>query len=200
MKVRWETNTKTRVPCVNSCCAHRCGGPEPGSGGAASPGRDRRGERSFPPCCSRRTHRGCHAWRKAPPRSTWRAMIKFPPPPPLNTTPRTDPDLRVSGGPSDAQVVNKSATKTTFPHRIGLKSHLICFEKARQWGYGPLFLQTVYLWEVRGWREGGRARMIVKFAGFTWLPARIFKIKLILYNAEALYIYIYIFCFVFWCK
>lgn len=75
-----ETNINapnTQVPCVNSCCAHRFGEPALRPDAAASPGWERRAERSFPPSWSRRPHRRCHS-RRRPPLwtrwSTWRAM------------------------------------------------------------------------------------------------------------------------------
>lgn len=67
-----------QAPRVNSCCAYLFGGPERNTGRAASP-EERRRQSSFPPCCSRCSHRGrLHHDRKKAPlrlhRNTCRAM------------------------------------------------------------------------------------------------------------------------------
>lgn len=74
-----HTGKDPQAPCVNSCCAYLFWGLVLSSDRAALPGEERRELSSFPPWCSRRTHRGhWHHDRKKQPlwkrRNTWRAM------------------------------------------------------------------------------------------------------------------------------
>lgn len=148
MIVMSETNINalnTQVPCVNSCCAHRFGEPALSPDAAASPGWERREERSFSPWWSRRTHRGCHA-RRRPPLwtrwSTWRTMTARSP----SFIPRSKSDHLASELQKE-EVTDKSHIKRTFLHKIRFGLCLI-YRKVEYTDEGinaSTFPQTVYL-------------------------------------------------------
>lgn len=111
---------RQQAPCVNSCCAYLFWGLALSSDGAASPGKERRKLSSFPPWCSRRTHRGRwhHDRKKQPLRkrwNTWRAM------PARNPSCIPNSTLHYSVAPNrleENKMMTTSHINPTFPPKI----------------------------------------------------------------------------------